>query len=479
MRTLIWILGAGVVFGVGLTVYSFAKTPATIAQAKANMVHGEELYAKNCAACHGADLGGGLAANLADDVWVNAKTASEITAMIKNGNDDLGMPGFGDQLSDSDIADVHIFIKSQAGRQKVTAATEAKSGSTLVETEVWIDGLDAPWALVFTSAHHALLTEKSSGEIFEVIDGKKAEMPVSGVPKVNSKGQGGLLDVAIDPDYAENGWIYISFSHQLENGKDLNMTKVVRAHIKQGRWIDEQTLFEAKLEHYLGTHHHYGSRITFDESGHMFFSVGERGKKDMAQDITRPNGKIHRLMRDGSVPKDNPFLENPKAYPSIFSYGHRNPQGLIYTDGRLWDTEHGPRGGDELNLIKAGANYGWPVISYGINYSGTVLTPYTHMEGMEQPVSQWTPSIAACGLDVVSGEMFKDWDGYLLAGALKFKELRLIALEDGQYVSEQILLKDKGRVRDVTTGPDGAIYVVLNDPGQILRLTPGSGYKGE
>ena len=231
-------------------------------------------------------------------------------------------------------------------------------------------------------------------------------------------------------------------------------------------------LFESKPEHYIRASQHFGSRITFDDDGHVFFSIGERGQKDMAQDITLPNGKVHRLMRDGSTPKDNPFIGNTKAYPSIFSYGNRNPQGLIYVDGTLWETEHGPRGGDELNIIKAGKNYGWPEISYGRNYSGTELTPYTHLPDMEQPESQWTPSIAACGLDVYDGNLFKDWNGYLLAGALKYQELRLIEVKDGAYVSEQILLKGHGRVRDVTTGPDGAIYVVLNGPDQILRLTP-------
>jgi len=194
----------------------------------------------------------------------------------------------------------------------------------------------------------------------------------------------------------------------------------------------------------------------------------------MAQDITRPNGKIHRINRDGSIPDDNPFVDKTEAYSSIFSYGNRNPQGLIFANGKLWETEHGPKGGDELNHIKPGVNYGWPVISYGRNYNGTELTPYTHKEGMEQPVSQWNPSIAACGLDVYQGSLFSDWQGDLLVGALRYEELRLVELEDGEYVGERILLKGKGRVRDVTIGPDGAIYVVLNEPGEILRLTPAS-----
>jgi glucose/arabinose dehydrogenase len=191
----------------------------------------------------------------------------------------------------------------------------------------------------------------------------------------------------------------------------------------------------------------------------------------MAQDVTRPNGKIHRLNTDGSVPKDNPFLEITDAYPSIFSFGNRNPQGLVYYGGVLWETEHGPKGGDELNIIKPGANYGWPVISYGRNYNGTELTPYTHREGMEQPISQWTPSIAASGLNVYSGTEFPAWNGYLLAGSLKFEELRLIETKGGVHKDERVLLKDQGRIRDITIGSDGAIYVVVNTPGKVLRLT--------
>ena len=473
MRRVKWILFVVLGVMVVMAALALAKTPNSVKKAKRVNEQGAKLYAKHCAACHGVDLNGGMAESLRDDIWAYAKSANEIKALIKNGNVDVGMPAFKDQLSSADINALHSYIVSSQ-EEKITAATQAvQAGSDLLKTQIWIDGLETPWGLVFTGENTALVTEKN-GSLYQIKDGKLLQTPITGMPSVTSKGQGGLMDIAIDPDYKDNGWIYLSFSHELEN--NLSMTKIIRGHIKDGSWQDEQILFAAKPEHYLKTSHHYGSRITFDDKGHLYFSLGDRGKKDMAQDITRPNGKIHRVMRDGSIPKDNPFVGNPKAYPSIYSFGNRNPQGLVYANGKLWETEHGPKGGDELNLIKSGANYGWPVISYGRNYSGTELTPYTHMEGMEQPISQWTPSIAACGLDVISGDMFSKWDGYLLAGALKFKELRLIKLRDGQYVSEQILLKDRGRVRDVTIGTDGAIYVILNRPGQILRLSPGSAY---
>ena len=281
-----------------------------------------------------------------------------------------------------------------------------------------------------------------------------------------------MLDVATDPDYAENGWVYLSFSHADADDRKKLMTKIVRGKIENGQWSDEQTLFQAKPADYLNTAHHFGSRITFDDKGHLYFGIGDRAKMEMAQDLTVPNGKIHRIMRDGNIPNDNPFVDVKGAYPSIFSYGNRNPQGtIVHPDtGVVWETEHGPRGGDELNAIKSGVNYGWPKISYGINYNGTELTPHTALPNMAQPVSQWTPSIAVCGLDVYTGDLFPKWKGRLMAGALAYQTVRLIEVDGENYVSEATLIKDEGRVRDVTTGPDGAIYVAL--PSKIVRISP-------
>jgi len=470
MRKLLWSLG--VVLAVLVAVSALAKSPDSLQKAKSELANGAAFYAKHCADCHGADLQGGLGANLIDDKWELAQTNAEIVQLIAIGDMASGMPGFMDELSGNEILDVLHYIREQKPAQRVKAATNADIiGDSLVSTSVWLDGLEAPWSMVFIEPSHALITEKS-GRLRRVVDGELREKPVVGTPEVWSGGQGGLLDIALDPNYAENGWIYMTFSHPLEPDSDKAMTKLVRGKLTGNVWSDEQVLFEAKPEHYIKGRVHFGSRITFDDKGHVFFSIGERGQKDMAQDVSRPNGKVHRLMHDGSTPKDNPFVDNVDAYPSIFSYGNRNPQGLVWTNGVLWETEHGPKGGDELNIIKSGTNYGWPVISYGRNYSGTELTPYTHMEGMAQPISQWTPSIAASGLEVVSGDMFKDWNGYLLAGALKYKELRLVKVDEEQYVSEKILLKGRGRVRDITMGMDGAIYVVLNSPGQVLRVTP-------
>lgn len=430
------------------------------------------LYAEKCASCHGTSIDGGSAKSLASETYELVKTDAEIIQLVKDGNVEMGMPGFAASLTDEQILDIVDYAKTTPNMNKVTPATDAeKIDPDLLNIETWVSGLDAPWSVAFLGPDTALVTEVK-GDLYQIINGKKLAEPVGNIPEVWSGGQGGLLDVATDPDFAENGWLYISFSHPIESGSDEAMTKIIRGNIIDNAWQNEQVLFAAKPEHYIKGRVHFGSRIIFDDDGHLYFSIGDRGKMDMAQDLSLPNGKVHRIMRDGSIPADNPFVDNSDTYPSIFTYGNRNPQGLAFENGRIWETEHGPKGGDELNLIEAGNNYGWPVISYGRNYSGTVLTPYTHKDGMEQPVSQWNPSIAACGLDTVSGDLFKDWNGYLIAGALRYEEVRLIKHTDGVYEGELILLKDRGRVRDVSMGPDGAIYAVMNSPGEILRITP-------
>lgn len=455
---------AGPVF---LAWLAFARNPTDTAVTE-QIRRGAALYAQHCASCHGKNLEGGSASALNDDQWNWAQSAGEHGILIKFGNEDLGMPAFDAALSDEDVDAVLAFMSTTRDRKTVKSATEAPSYSASgLHTAVWVDGLKTPWAVDITASGDALVTEKP-GHLRWIRNGKPGE-PIAGIPEVRDSGQGGMLDVAFDPDYQKTRWVYLSYSDLDDSGKA--MTKLVRGRIKGNTWVDEQVLFEAKPEHYVQTRVHFGSRITFD-GDHLYFSIGDLARKEMAQDVTKPNGKIHRIYKNGEIPEDNPFVSEPGAYKSIYAYGTRNSQGLVFTNGHLWETEHGPKGGDELNRIEKGKNYGWPKISHGRNYSGTVLTPYTHLPGMEQPVSQWTPSIAACGLDVYQGDLFPDWNGDLLVGALAYEELRLIDIEDGEYVAETILLKDKGRVRDVTTGPDGVIYVVMNRPDQILRLAP-------
>ena len=351
----------------------------------------------------------------------------------------------------------------------IAPIVDVKDMTSSVQMDVWIDDIDQPWGITFTAPDTALITQKS-GTLVQYKNGEMTE--IANVPEVNDGGQGGLLDVTLDPNWPEEEWVYLSFSHPKTPGSNEAMTKVIRAKIANSALTNIETLFEANAEDYIGTGFHYGSRITFDEAGHLYFSIGDRGIMQGSQDLSKPQGKIHRINRDGSIPTDNPFVDTPGAYPSVYTYGNRNPQGLIMhpQTGVLWSTEHGPKGGDELNVIRAGVNYGWPEISYGINYNGTVLTEFTKKPAMAQPISQWTPSIAVCGLDVYQGSLFPEWNGKLLAGALAYEEVRLVTVKDDKYVTEATILQQEGRVRDVTTGPDGAIYVATQD--QILRLTP-------
>ncbi len=443
------------------------EAQALLASEARGAVHYEAL----CASCHGSDLKGGQAGSLVDDIWMYGSTDANIITVINKGIEQAGMPGFGDVLLSSDQKDILAFVRAGSSLATRPPIVDVPSVQDQVKVDLWVDGLDEPWGFVFTGAQDAIVTEKK-GNLRQIKDGQLLPDAVDGIPEVVSAGQGGLLDVALGPDYADEGWVYLAYSDPGEDGSA--MTKIIRGKIKDGVWTQQQTLFQAKPEHYIKTRFHYGSRITFDAFGHLYFSIGDRGKMDDAQNITRPNGKIHRIKRGGEIPDDNPFVSNPDAYGSIYSYGNRNAQGLIIhpDTGVLWETEHGPKGGDELNAIKAGVNYGWPVISYGRNYNGTELTPYQAKLGMAQPASQWTPSIAVCGLDVYTGDLFEAWRGRLLVGSLRDESIRLVDVRGDQYVSEVILIKGEGRVRDVTTGPDGAIYAAL--PDRIVRISPTS-----
>ncbi len=431
---------------------------------------GRVIYDEYCASCHGANMSGGQAPSMSDATWEYGGTDDDIRSIIKVGNDDVGMPAFGDVLQGKQISDLLSYIRSGSDTNTTPPTDDVASVQDEVRIQTWAGGLNEPWAVHFIGADTALVTEKT-GKLWQVSSDTRIE--IEGMPGSANIGQGGLLDVAVDPDYAANGWVYLSFAHAVASDPDLLMTKIVRGKVGVNTtWTDEQTLFEAKPQHYLEGGRHFGSRITFDNRGHLYFSVGDRGHKDMAQDLTKPNGKIHRIRLDGTIPKDNPFIKTEGVYPSIYSYGNRNPQGtIVHPETQvLWETEHGPKGGDELNVIKSGANYGWPKISYGRNYNGTVLTPHTSLPGMIQPVSQWTPSIATCGLDVYTGDLFPEWKGRLMAGALAHETVRLIEVDGEAYISEVSLIKGEGRVRDVTTGPDGAIYVAL--PTRIVRISP-------
>jgi glucose/arabinose dehydrogenase len=282
-------------------------------------------------------------------------------------------------------------------------------------------------------------------------------------------GQGGLMEVSVLP--GAEGWIYLGYTDPGPNGT--GMTRIVRGRLNGLAWTGEQLIYETREDLYLNGGLHFGNRIVFDGKGRLFFSHGERGRGEMAQDLGRPNGKIFRLNLDGSIPADNPYRARAGALPGIWSFGHRNPQGLVIDlNGDLWDTEHGPRGGDEVNLIKPGQNYGWPVVAFSMNYNGSPdWTPWPKDgQNIAMPAYRWMPSIGACGMDLVRGPMFPNWKGDILAGGLSGQNVDRLRMKDGKLVEREEILHGMGRVREVATAPDGSIWVALNGPDQIIRL---------
>jgi glucose/arabinose dehydrogenase len=456
--------------------------------ASAQKVKVDALYATHCASCHGEKFEGGVGGSLVDGVWKHGSSDAEVFRSISKGNLEMGMTPWEGILTDDQIRGLVILLREKE-KQQLEKGIEfpVPSADTVTRTELHdyrIDtvvekGLATPWAIAFLPDGRMLVTEKKGQLRFVGADGTLDPAVIEGIPEVIDHGQGGLMEVAIHPDYRENGWIYLGFAdgtrRKTDKGKDevKSITAVVRGRIKDHQWIDNQWIYRASPEFQSGSGVHFGTRFVFDQ-GYIYFVVGERGGMMQAQDLSRPNGKIMRLHDDGRVPEDNPFLNTPGAIPAIWSYGHRNPQGLAFDvrDGSIYSTEHGPRGGDELNWIRPGLNYGWPVITHGMNYDGTPMVSITEKEGMEQPMVFWVPSIAACGLDFYVGDKFPKWNNDLLAGGLAKQEVRRIRIKDHKVISQEVILKNIGRVRDVVTGPDGLVYVALNSPDRIVRLRP-------
>lgn len=439
---------------------------------------GQKLYMNYCASCHGNDLDGANAQSLVDGFWQYGGGNGQLRRNIKFGIVSVGMPEYGSAMSNKEINQVIDFMKAAGDQLKVERpplpeVLHTREYDVAVEEWIPVGQVRAPWGIAFVDAENAFVTEKP-GNLRVIQNGKLLPNPVSGTPEVFFKGQGGLLDVAVDPDYRNNGYVYLSYSHRKPGAdNEAAMTRIVRGRIKQNAWVDEQVVFEAPHDTYRQANVHYGSRIVFDPDGKLYFSIGDRGGMKDAQNLSKPNGKVHRVNPDGSVPSDNPFVNQSDALPSIYSYGHRNPQGLsVHPEtGQVWDAEHGPMGGDEVNLVAAGKNYGWPVISYGVNYNGTLLTEEFKRDDMEQPLYYWAPSIAVCGVDFYGKGQFKRWENNLLVGGLAHEVLSRLVTAEGRVIHEEILLQGQGRVRDVGVGPDGAIYVVHNGPDRILRLT--------
>lgn len=362
-----------------------------------------------------------------------------------------------------------ILITFYACAQQSDSEVKAKNPEDLnYTTELIVSDLNIPWGMAFLPDGSLLITEKS-GELIHFKNDKKTT--IGGLPEIYVRGQGGFLDIELHPNFPENGWIYFTYASP-EGDEDGGHTALSRAKIVNNTLVEKQLLYKASPNTKKGQH--WGSRIEFDNDSYLYFSIGERGQRDVnPQDITRDGGKIYRLHDDGRIPKDNPFVNTSNAKTAIYSYGHRNPQGMAKhpLTGEIWVNEHGPKGGDEINIIGKGKNFGWPVISYGVNYSGTSFTEITKKESMEQPLFYWVPSIAPSGMAFVTSEKYPDWKHNVLVGSLKFKYLERLVLENNTVVKREKLFENIGRIRNVIQAPNGYIYIAAEGKG-ILKIIP-------
>ena len=336
--------------------------------------------------------------------------------------------------------------------------------SNELKYELVVDKLEVPWAFVFLPDNSILISERK-GELIHFKNGVRNK--IKNLPEIISKNQGGLLDIDLHPNYKENNWIYISYSSSNDKNPGTNTT-ILRFKLNKDSAENQEIIYKATPNSKRTLH--YGSRIIFDKENYIFFSIGDRGNRDLnPQDITRDGGKIYRLHDDGRIPIDNPFVNEKNSKKAIFSYGHRNPQGMFYdkNEDKIWIHEHGPRGGDEINIIKSGENYGWPLASYGINYIGTKFTDKTSIKGMIDPIHYWVPSIAPSGMVYVDNPNYPTLNKSILIGSLKFAYLHQCVIENGKVIKENRLLEQIGRVRSVELDNDKNIYVGVENLGII------------
>lgn len=458
------------------------------------------LYLERCAGCHGTDTVAGRAPSLFDDQWVRVKDDESMAAVIEGGVPDTEMIPMKGLLTDPQIWSLVAYIRTMAGTLKPRPDFVADPDGQIVRSEkqafrleVVARDLETPWGLAFLPDGRLLITERPGR--LRIVDQGKLLPPVTGTPRVWERQDAGLLDVEVHPQYAKNGWIYLAYSEPLPNytppppsagtppagpggrgpqtPSTPSMTTIVRGRINaKHEWIDEQVLFRAPYEQFTTNNSHYGSRFIFDKEGRLFFSIGERGVIQHSQDLSNALGKIHRVNDDGSIPKDNPFAGKPGVIESIWSYGHRNPQGFAWhpVTGKLWESEHGPQGGDEINIIEKGKNYGWGVISHGIQAGITKRAE----PGMEPPIVYYTPTLAPSGITFYTGSKYPAWKNDLFVSGLAGQQLRRLVTDGDKVVHQEAVFNQFGRVHDVVQGPDELLYVTLQVPGQpVSQSTPG------
>jgi aldose sugar dehydrogenase len=466
---------------------------------------GKTLFTTYCASCHGTDISGGRAPSLFNQNLLEERTDDTLHTRIQTGNAEAGMPPFKEILTDDQIWQLIAYTRLEAGNMTAAPPFVPSPEGQVVHSQkqnfridVVAGGLDTPWGLAFLPDGRLLVTERS-GHLRIIANGKLLPEPVKGTPEVWARQDGGMLDIALHPDYTKNGWIYLTYTEVQPGSEALpppaagqgrssgppSMTVIIRGRINQNNeWVDTQDVFRASASLYTASNIHYGSRLLFDREGHLFYSLGERGEMKNAQDLSNPLGKVHRINDDGSIPSDNPFVKTPGAIPSIWTYGHRNPQGLSWdpVTGLLWESEHGPTGGDEINILEKGKNYGWGVITMGIQPGITLHSA----PGMEQPIVYYTPTIAPSGIRFYAGKRYPRWKNNLFVAGLAGQQLRRLEIKGRKVVTQEVLFQQYGRVRTVATGPDGLLYVLLQNPtgggtgvslsaatpGMVIRLVP-------
>lgn len=469
------------------------------------------LYKSECAACHGNRLeGGALGPSLIKPPLVHGTSLEEIQRSITTGFPEKKMPAWKDVLSPSQIERLAMLIlELQAGFTydgvdplgvPLQVPAEAIPNELYsLKLESLAGDLHFPFSIAPLPDGRVLVTEKSRGLTIVAPDGSRSG-PILDTPPVYDEntyrgaaliGSGWMLEVALHPRYAEEGWVYLSYGDRCSDcnelsrstGEPVTMLKIVRGRIRDGRWTDQEEIWHANVGTYLTGHNQAaGGRLTFDREGYLYFSVGGLSQESGIQDLDKPYGKIYRLHDDGRIPTDNPFVDVPGALPAIWSFGHRNPQGLDFDQatGLLWETEHGPRGGDELNLIASGKNYGWPMVSFGMWYDGQPIRfaeelklEYDPAE-LTVPVTHWTPSPGISSLTSYRGKLFPEWTGNLLVSSLRKMNVVRLEMDGSEIVSSETLLEGLGRMRDIEVGPGGEIFLLVEQfhGSHLLKLTP-------
>ena len=468
-------------------------------------------FTETCASCHGTTTAKGpVGPSLFDAEWIHGSDDESIVKSIREGYPDKGMPPFKDALNEQETWQMVAYLRTQAANLKEKPVYVPDPDGQIVKSEkqsfkmeILARNLETPWGLAFLPDGRLMVTERPGRIRIIGKDGTMEPEPVKGLPKVWEKQDGGLFDVEVHPDYAKagNGWIYISYSEPLAgwtpppppdpnapapapapgagggrgrgpSNDPPSMTVIMRGRLKNNEFVDQQVLFRAPKELYSQSNAHYGSRFIFDKQNHLFFSLGEKMQMADAQDLSKPTGKIHRINDDGTIPKDNPYAGQPNVWPSIWTSGHRNPQGLSWdpVSGQLFESEHGPTGGDEINIIQPKHNYGWGVATKGVQPGITKNTE----PGMDDPITYWTPSMAPSGIVFYTGDKYPGWKNSLFVGCLAGQQLKRLEIAGGKVTHEEQVFNQFGRVHDVIQGPDGYLYLTLQLPGQVLSAsTPG------